>query len=42
MRTWLYRLTGWAVFRPRRTPWGESTELWTDIDWWWYRSGGSH
>ena len=23
--------------RPRMMPWGESTELWSDVDWAWYR-----
>ena len=37
MKTWLFRLTGWKIFRPRRAPWGESTALWTDGDWRWFR-----
>lgn len=37
MRMFLYRLTGWRLLAPGRTPWGESTALWTDVDWNWYR-----
>lgn len=40
MTALLYRLTGWRIFRPLRTKWGESTELWSDVDWNWYRSKG--
>ena len=34
---WLYRLTGWGIFRPSHTEWGECTELWSEVDWDWYR-----
>jgi hypothetical protein len=40
MRTFLYRLTGWRLFRPRRAPWGESTDLWSEIDWDWFHREG--
>src|SRR4051812_49026173 len=36
--TWLFQLTSWRVFRPKRAPWGESTSLWTDGDWRWFRT----
>lgn len=35
--TWLFRLTGWKIFRPARAPWGEATDLWTEGDWRWFR-----
>lgn len=38
MTSFLYRLTGWRIFRPSRTPWGESTALWSDVDWDWFNS----
>lgn len=34
---WLYRKTGWKFLRPDRAPWGESTALWTEGDWNWFR-----
>jgi hypothetical protein len=37
MMHWLYYLTGWRIFAPSVTPWGESTRYWSDIDWQWYR-----
>lgn len=40
MTAFLYRLTGWRIFRPSRTPWGESTSLWSDVDWDWYHRNG--
>jgi hypothetical protein len=36
----LYIITGFRVFRPRRTPWGELTKFWTDRDWEWFRIYG--
>jgi hypothetical protein len=41
MLTKLFRLTGWRMFRPRRAPWGESTHLWSNEDWKWFREIGS-
>lgn len=35
-RALLYRITGWRIFRPRKTSWGESTDLWSDVDWMWF------
>lgn len=37
MKTWFYKLTGWRFLRPSRAPWGESTSLWTEGDWRWFR-----
>lgn len=32
----LYRLTGWRIFAPRRTQWGENTAQWSEVDWDWF------
>ena len=34
----LFKLTGWKLLRPARTPWGEQTNLWTEADWEWFRT----
>jgi hypothetical protein len=28
--------------RPAVTPWGESTALWSEVDWHWYETCGRH
>lgn len=40
MRIWLFRMTGWKIFRPARTRWGEATDLWTEADWRWFQLYG--
>ena len=39
---WLYWLTRWKIFRPERTEWGESTELWSEVDWIWFEKKFGH
>ena len=29
-----------SIDRPRVTPWGESTELWSEVDWMWFKNQG--
>jgi hypothetical protein len=42
MTALLYRLTGWRIFRPSQTAWGESTALWSDVDWEWFNEKGRY
>lgn len=38
MLHWLERLEYRSDW-PAVTPWGESTALWSEVDWAWYRAG---